>query len=156
MVVPRFVQQALAGQPLTVYGNGQQSRCFGHVQDAVAAIIGLSECPEAVGKVFNIGSEEEISILDLARRVIEIVDRLNPNGHARLDGNRILFIPYDEAYNSGFEDLRRRVPDISKIRRHIDWNPTRRLEEILSDVVFHHIPSNPTIFRTEPLAESAL
>jgi UDP-glucose 4-epimerase len=140
MVVPRFVQQALAGQALTVYGNGRQSRCFCHVQDVVAAIIGLSECPAALGKVFNIGSEEEISILDLARKVVEIVDTLQPNEPSFQTGeDRISFIPYEEAYNSGFEDLRRRVPDISKIRSYTGWRPTWTLEKILSDVVSYYI-----------------
>jgi UDP-glucose 4-epimerase len=157
MVVPRFVDQALSGQHLTVYGDGQQSRCFCHVKDAVAAIIGLSECPEAVGKVFNVGSEEEISIVDLARRVIDVVDMLTPNGSGHRTGRSgISFIPYDQAYDSGFEDLRRRVPDTAKIRQYIGWTPTGTLDQILTDVVSYHIRSNSSMPRTEALPESAL
>jgi UDP-glucose 4-epimerase len=145
MVIPRFVQQALAGQALTVYGDGRQTRCFCHVQDVVAAIIGLSEFPAAVGKVFNVGSEEEISILDLARKVVEIVDTLQPNPPSSQTGEkRISFIPYAEAYDSGFEDLRRRVPDISKIRSYTGWGPTWMLEKILSDIVSYYIGATST------------
>lgn len=144
MVVPRFVQQALQGEPLTVYGDGQQTRCFCDVEDAVRAIIGLAECPEAAGQVFNIGSTEEIAILELARKVLQIVDSLQDNalnpqhssaqqvGHG---GHRIIFVPYDQAYEVGFEDMRRRVPDISKIKALIGWEPKIPLEETLLKIV---------------------
>ena len=157
MVVPRFVQQALRGEPLTVYGDGQQTRCFCDVEDAVRAIIGLAECPEAVGQVFNIGSTEEVTILELARKVLDTVDRLQVQG-SRLEGprlqvdlppsnlepvtasnlqsaTRIVFVPYDQAYEAGFEDMRRRVPDISKIRQYIGWEPKVPLEETLRRMV---------------------
>jgi UDP-glucose 4-epimerase len=155
MVVPRFVQQALAGQPLTVYGDGQQSRCFCHVEDAIRAIIGLSQCSAAVGKVFNIGSEEEISILDLAKRVVAVVDAFTSDRFAlSKKTSAISFVPYDVAYDSGFEDLRRRIPDTGKIRRYIGWQPSRNLDEILTDVVSFYIRKTNGL-ETEPLSVSA-
>jgi len=155
MVVPRFVQQALAGQPLTVYGDGQQSRCFCHVEDAIRAIIGLSQCSAAVGKVFNIGSEEEIAILDLAKRVVAVVDAFTSDRFAlSKNTNRISFVPYDLAYDSGFEDLRRRIPDTGKIRRYIGWQPSRNLDEILTDVVSFYVRKTNGL-ETEPLSASA-
>jgi UDP-glucose 4-epimerase len=126
MVVPRFVRQALGREPLTVYGDGKQSRCFVHVRDAVEALISLIDCPEALGEVFNIGSTEEVTISDLAHRVLQAVD----SGDAR-----IVFVPYEEAYATGFEDMYRRVPDISKIGRYTGWKPTHSLTEIVRDVV---------------------
>ena len=130
MVIPRFVQQALRGEPLTVYGDGTQSRCFLHVQDAIAALIALAESPEAIGEVFNIGSRQEISILDLACKVIARVggENLDPKG-------QIQFIPYGQAYAPGFEDMQRRVPDLTKIRQYVGWKPTRSLDEILQDAI---------------------
>jgi UDP-glucose 4-epimerase len=149
MVVPRFVQQALQGEPLTIYGDGQQSRCFLHVADAVAAILALSECPEAVGNVFNIGSSEEITVLDLARRVLNLVDTwyLNhpsPFGaglwnevgrDTQRDEARLVFIPYKEAYATGFEDMRRRVPSTAKIQTYTGWQPRKSLNQTLQDVI---------------------
>lgn len=132
MVVPRFVRQALAGEPLTVYGDGCQARCFLHVDDAVRAIIALADCPEAVGEVFNVGSTEEVSILDLARRVLALADGASP------DEERIQLVPYEQAYAAGFEDMRRRVPAISKIHRYIGWEPDRSLDEILQDVIRYY------------------
>jgi len=126
MVVPRFVQQALKGENLTVYGDGRQSRCFLHVLDAVAALIALAECPAAVGGVFNVGSTEEISILDMARRVLELTGG---------DSNRIIFVSYDQAYAAGFEDMFQRVPDIEKVRKYTGWEPRCSLEAILQDVI---------------------
>ena len=125
MVVPTFVKQALAGQPLTVYGDGLQSRCFTHVSDVVRALIALMDTPTTYGQVFNIGNVEEISILKLAQMVIERT------------GSRssIVFVPYAEAYEPGFEDMPRRVPDIQKIGRQIDWQPTIGLAQILDDVI---------------------
>jgi UDP-glucose 4-epimerase len=133
MVIPRFVQQALAGQPITVYGDGLQSRCFLHVQDAVQAIISLAETPPAVGGVFNVGSTEEHTIVDLARQVLRAVD-----GAERLpaaDDPRLVFVPYEQAYAEGFDDMRRRLPDISRIRQATGWAPRHSLAEILRDVI---------------------
>jgi UDP-glucose 4-epimerase len=125
MVVPRFIRQALRGEPLTVYGDGRQSRCFADVADVVWAIEKLAEHPHAVGQVFNIGSLEEISIHKLAKRVIELVG-------TDLD---ILFIPYDEAYAPGFEDMRRRVPSIEKIHELIGYEPKFTLKDTLKRMI---------------------
>lgn len=138
MVIPRFVGRALAGEALAVYGDGQQSRCFCDVQDAVRAIIGLSESDEAVGEIFNIGTNNEISIYDLARRVIAHVEERNgsrENSGGRKDSARIVFVPYSEAYGEGFEDMRRRVPDLGKIERVIGWKPELGLDETLERVI---------------------
>lgn len=124
MVVPTFVRQALAGAPITVYGDGKQSRCFTHVTDVVRALIGLMERPEAYGNVFNIGSSSEISMHDLAKQVREITK----------SKSEIVFIPYEKAYEEGFEDMPRRVPDTSKIKNLIGWEPTIDLPKILKDV----------------------
>jgi UDP-glucose 4-epimerase len=134
MVIPRFVQQALQGEPLTVYGDGQQSRCFLHVSDAVRAILALEACPEAVGNVFNIGSTENMTIYDLAQHVLAAVDATRG---APATGNdaRILLVPYEEAYTAGFEDMRQRVPNIDKIRQYTGWEPHLTLEHILRDVI---------------------
>ena len=128
MVAPGFVQQALAGEPLTVYGDGKQSRCFCDVADAVRALIALAESPAAEGELFNIGSTEEITILGLAKRVIE------------LSGSRseISFISYDEAYSPGFEDMRRRVPDISKVSKTIGWAPQLSLDDSLERLIDYY------------------
>jgi UDP-glucose 4-epimerase len=129
MVVPKFVQQALAERPLTVYGDGTQTRCFCHVDDVVRALVDLMLLGDlAYGEVFNIGSQEEISILSLADRVKEITG----------SESVIQVIPYDQAYEAGFEDMPRRYPDIEKIRRAVAWEPTRSLDEILGDVVSFH------------------
>ena len=125
MVVPRFVSQGLAGEPLTVYGDGTQSRCFAHVADVVGALIQLLESPAARGGVYNVGNDEEITILGLARRV------------AALTGGRseIRMVPYSEAYTAGFEDMIRRVPDLAKVQRLIGYRPTRNLDQILADLL---------------------
>jgi UDP-glucose 4-epimerase len=125
MVIPRFVRQALAGEPLTVYGDGTQTRCFCHVLDVVSALVGLLDQPKAVGNVFNVGSQQEISISDLARRV---VSRTKSNSELSL-------IPYDQAYESGFEDMLRRVPDTTRVRHLIGWKPTRGLDGILDEMI---------------------
>ena len=127
MVVPNFVRQALAGHDITVYGDGKQSRCFTHVADVVRALITLMDTPEAYGQVFNIGNNSEISILDLARQVREITQ----------SQSEIVFVPYEKAYEQGFEDMVRRVPDTSKINRLIGWQPTIGLPQILTDVIDH-------------------
>jgi UDP-glucose 4-epimerase len=125
MVIPTFVKQALAGRPITVYGDGTQSRCFGYVGDVVGALIGLMENEAAVGQVFNIGSNEEITILELAQRVKELTS----------SSSDIVFVPYDEAYEEGFEDMPRRVPDISKVSELVGFRPKMRLDGILKSVI---------------------
>ncbi|HPV06441.1 MAG TPA: GDP-mannose 4,6-dehydratase [Aggregatilineales bacterium] len=125
MVIPRFVQWALRNEPIQIYGDGQQTRCFANVSDVVEAIDRLSECEAAVGDVFNIGSQEEVTIRELAERVRE---RTNSQ-------SEIVTIPYNEAYEEGFEDMRRRVPDISKVQRLIGWKPRKTLNETLDEVI---------------------
>jgi UDP-glucose 4-epimerase len=133
MVIPRFVGQALKGEKLTVYGDGEQSRCFMHVHDAVRAIIALADTPDAVGQVFNIGATEEISIAGLAQRVIETATKAQG---AEIDSTeRLELIPYEQAYAKGFEDMRRRVPDTAKITRVTGWKPRLNLTNILDDVI---------------------
>jgi len=130
MVVPTFVRQALAGEPITVYGSGMQRRCFLHVSDAVEAILGLTGPgrDEAEGKVFNIGHESEITMRALAELVKE---RTGSDSEVRL-------IPYEEAYGEGFEDMERRQPDTTKIRSLLDWEPTRDINAIIDEVVDYH------------------
>jgi len=125
MVVPTFAGQAVAGEPITVYGSGEQSRCFGHVRDAVEAVLRLIETPTAVGQVFNVGSDEEVTIRQLAEAVRAAAGSASP----------IVHVPYSEAYAEGFEDLQRRVPDVSKLERVIGFRPRTPLGEILADVV---------------------
>ena len=125
MVIPRFIKQALSGGPITVYDDGGQSRCFTHVSDVVDALVKLAREPSAVGQVFNVGSTEEITIRDLAERVRQ---------HAG-PSVEIKHIPYSEAYEEGFEDMRRRVPDISKVSALIDYRPTRGIDSILDELV---------------------
>lgn len=125
MVVPRFVRQALQNKPLQVYGDGEQSRCFCHVADTVHALVSLLDNPEkSTGEIFNIGSTEESSINTLAERIIEQTGSTSTIQH----------IPYSEAYAPGFEDMRRRVPDITKIEDAIGWRPTLDLKRIIDDV----------------------
>ena len=125
MVIPNFVRQALAGSPITVYGDGKQSRCFTHVSDVVRALISLMEKPEAYGQVYNIGNNQEISIVDLAKQVRE----------AAGSKSEIEFVPYEKAYEEGFEDMVRRVPDTAKIHNLTGWTPSIPLPQILGDVV---------------------
>jgi UDP-glucose 4-epimerase len=125
MVIPTFVKQALAGQPLTVYGDGKQSRCFTHVQDVVRALIGLMETDKAYGQVFNVGSTNEISIGDLAKQVRELCG----------SRSEIVQIPYSKAYEEGFEDMPRRIPDLTKINATIGWKATIPLTDILQHVI---------------------
>jgi UDP-glucose 4-epimerase len=125
MVVPRLVRQALAGASLTVHGDGQQSRCFCHVIDVVAALLLLVDSPGAVGQAFNVGSTEEVSILALAERIRNATGVDAP----------IALVPYEEAYERGFEDMRRRVPDTSKLRGLTGWRPSRTLTDILEEVI---------------------
>ncbi len=125
MVIPRFVAQALRNDPITVYGDGSQTRNFTYVEDVVRGVIGLIDEPRAVGEIFNIGGDGEISINDLAERVKSITGSASPVQH----------IPYDEAYQEGFEDMERRVPDISKIANLIGYKNTYSLDSILTKVV---------------------
>lgn len=125
MVIPNFVRQALRGEEITVYGDGSQSRCFTHVSDVVGALMKLIEHPQAVGDVYNIGSTQEVSILQLAERIKYLADSDSP----------ISFLPYEKAYEEGFEDMLRRVPDITKIHSLIGYQPTFNLDEILMSVV---------------------
>jgi len=128
MVIPTFVKQALAGRPITVYGDGNQTRCFGFVGDVVGALVGLMGREEAVGEVYNIGSDEEVSIMELARRVKELTG----------SSSEIVTVPYDEAYEEGFEDMPRRVPDTSKVRALVGFRPTIKLDDILRSVVEYY------------------
>lgn len=124
MVLPRFVEAARQGHPLTVYGDGSQTRCFCHVSDVVGAIVQLMACPEAAGQVFNLGGTEEISIHHLARRVIELTG----------SKSQIQHIPYEQAYGQTFDDLPRRVPDLNRIRQTIGFAPRYTLDEIILSV----------------------
>lgn len=128
MVIPTFVKQALLGIPITVYGDGKQSRCFAYVKDVVRGIIELSNHPDAIGQVFNVGSTEEIAIEDLAKLVKEIAS----------SDSEIVYIPYDDAYEEGFEDMRKRVPDISKIQKLTGYKPTVNVEGIIKSVIEYY------------------
>ncbi|MFN2499001.1 MAG: GDP-mannose 4,6-dehydratase [Pyrinomonadaceae bacterium] len=128
MVIPTFVRQALASRPITVYGDGKQTRCFGYVGDVVGALIKLMDHADSVGQVYNIGSTEEISIVKLAEKVKELTN----------SASEIVFVPYDEAYEEGFEDMPRRVPDTSKIKQLLDFQPKMKLEGILQSVIDYH------------------
>ncbi len=125
MVLPRFVRQALAGEPITIYGDGEQSRCFGDVADVIDAVVKLAYQPAAIGQVFNIGSTEEVTIRELAERVIA----------ATGSQSKIVYVPYEEAYAPGFEDMRRRVPDLSKIHELIGYEPRNSLDDTLRRVI---------------------
>ena len=125
MVVPTFIRQALAGEDLTVFGDGEQQRCFCHVADVVEALLRLLDEDRAVGDVFNVGAPHELSMNALAERVIAMAG----------SSSRIVHIPYDEAYEEGFEDMERRVPDISKITALTGWTPVRDLDTILGDMI---------------------
>jgi UDP-glucose 4-epimerase len=127
MVIPNFVRQALTGAPITVYGDGQQSRSFGYVGDVVDGLMKLALEPRAVGEVFNIGNSEEVSMWDLATRVKSLTS----------SASQIVLVPYDEAYEAGFEDMPRRVPDLTKIRDLVGYAPRVELDEILRRVVEH-------------------
>jgi UDP-glucose 4-epimerase len=128
MVIPTFVKQALSGRPLTVYGDGNQTRCFGYVKDVVGALVALMDKEESVGEVFNIGSNEEVSIMQLAERV------------KKLTGSKseIVTVPYDEAYEEGFEDMPRRVPDTSKVAALTGFKPSVMLDDILLSVIEYY------------------
>jgi UDP-glucose 4-epimerase len=127
MVVPRFMDQALAGGPLIVYDDGRQVRCFAHVKDIVGGIVDLMNCPAAAGQVFNLGSDEAVTIRELAERVAALVDPRPAIEH----------MPYAQAYAPGFEDIRARVPDLTRLRGIIDYRPRYRLDDILQEIRGH-------------------
>ena len=124
MVLPRFVNAALKNEPLQVYGSGEQIRCFCHVDDAVRALILIMDSDEAVGQVFNVGNSQQISIMELAKKVIELTGSTSS----------IEKIAYEKAYPEGFEDMQRRVPDISKIKQVLGWTPEINLDQIITDI----------------------
>ncbi len=137
MVVPRFVKSALEGKPITVHGDGDQARCFGHVLDVIEGLVKTLETPECFGQVINFGNDEEVSIKRLAEMAIEITG----------SNSDIRYISYDEAYGEGFEDMRRRVPSLEKAKRLVGYQPTRTLADIINDVADE--------FRKELKVESA-
>ncbi len=124
MVVPRFVERALAGEPLEVFGDGTQTRCFCHVRDTIRALEGLMAAGGS-GEIYNVGSTERIQIIELARRVLELTD----------SSSELVYVPFDRAYGAGIEDMLHRIPSIEKIRAAIGWEPTLPLERVLADVV---------------------
>lgn len=137
MVIPTFIRQALTGEPITVHGDGRQTRCFSFVTDVVAALVALMDHPDSPGQVFNIGSNEEISIAELAEIIKVKTD----------SESDILVVPYSEAYRSGFEDMQRRVPDVSKLEKHVGFRPMSSLEQILDGVIAsirEDLQHNPT------------
>jgi UDP-glucose 4-epimerase len=142
MVIPTFVQQALSGHPITVFGDGTQSRCFTHVADVVGALVKLVDHPASVGQVFNIGSTEEVTIGELAEQV------------KVMTGSRseVVLVPYGEAYEEGFEDMSRRVPDVTKVGSLIGYRPTRTLEQILEDVIAYYRGEPPANGKPRPAA----
>jgi UDP-glucose 4-epimerase len=125
MVIPRLCRQAIMGQPLSVYGDGRQTRCFCNVKDTVRAVVTLAVEPRAVGEIYNVGSSDEITIFELAQRILA-----RSGSHSE-----IKLIPYDQAYEAGFEDMRRRVPDTTKIQTLIGWKPTISLDQTLDEVI---------------------
>lgn len=147
MVIPNFVQQALTGQDITVYGDGTQTRCFTHVADVTEALIAVAEHPEAVGEVYNIGGDHEISMLELAEKIKHLTE----------SASNIVFVPYDQAYEAGFEDMMRRVPDIAKIRALIGYSPKVKLDAMLASIIEYHrvkmvgelgIPASSLVFQS--------
>ncbi len=138
MVVPRFVHSALRDEPIQVHGDGNQSRCFGHVSDVVGGLAKLLDTPQCFGQVINLGNDEEVSILDLAKRSIELTN----------SSSEIEFISYDEAYGEGFEDMQRRVPSLEKARNLIGYKPTRSLADIINDVADEYRKTTDTQTQT--------
>jgi UDP-glucose 4-epimerase len=125
MVLPRFVDQALAGRPLTVHGDGHQVRCFAHVHDVVDGVLKLMACPDAPGRAFNLGNDVAVTIRELAELVIRLV---NPD-------LAIEYVPYEQAFRPGFEDIRFRVPDLARVREAIGYRPRYNLEDIVREVI---------------------
>ena len=143
MVVPRFVRQALLQEPVTVFGDGTQSRCFGHVSDVIDGFLAVAADDSTAGEIFNLGNTEEISITDLAQRIIELTG----------SSSEIRYVPYTEAYGPGFEDMYRRIPDISKAQRWLHFEPKYSLDDILQDVVGfvrHQINTKRAVFVGAP------
>src|SRR5499433_1471021 len=147
MVIPNFVQQALTGQDIIVYGDGTQTRCFTHVSDVIEALIAIAEHPQAVGEVYNIGSDHEISMLELAERIKGLTG----------SASNIVYVPYDQAYEAGFEDMMRRVPDVTKIRQLIGYKPKVDLDGLLTSIIDFHrvkmlgelgIPASSLVFQS--------
>lgn len=128
MVIPTFVKQALLGQPITIFGDGQQSRCFCHVHDVVSVLVRLSNMPEVVAQILNVGADEEITMNELASLVKQLTGSPSP----------IIHIPYEQAYETGFEDMRRRVPEISRIRKLLNYQPAFGIRDILKDTIEYH------------------
>ena len=131
-VIPRLANQAVAGDALTVYGEGRQTRCFCHVHDVVDALVRLADSSDAAGEAYNVGGLEEISMHDLARRVLDLAGPFSTDAGA---DSRVQLIPYDTAYGPGFEDMQRRVPDLTKIKALTGWEPTTTLDEILAEAL---------------------
>jgi UDP-glucose 4-epimerase len=124
MVVPRFIESALADKPITIYGDGNQTRCFAHVYDVIEAVIAVAFAENTIGKVINIGNDFEISIVGLANKIISETN----------SDSKIVYVPYLEAYGDGFEDMERRVPNISLIKQLVGWEPKRNLSTIITDI----------------------
>jgi UDP-glucose 4-epimerase len=129
MVVPRFVAAALKNEPISVYGSGEQIRCFCHVDDAVDALLIVMASEKAIGQVFNVGNNQQISIEGLAQKIIEITG----------SKSKIIKVPYSQAYPEGFEDMQRRVPDISKIKNVLGWSPQKGLDQVIKDIVAFYL-----------------
>jgi len=127
MVIPRLIQRALSGQPMEVYGDGEQTRCFSYVGDVVRGVLLLADNPDSYGEVFNIGTDQEVSVNELARRIRALAGSSSPITH----------IPYEEIYGTSFEDMRRRVPDLTKITRFVGYRPVVRLDDLLSMTIAH-------------------
>ena len=127
MVIPRFVSAAVAGRPIEIYGDGSQTRCFCHVQDTIRALAALMDARETSGEIFNVGSTEQVTIEELARRVVALTGSRSETVH----------VPYDEVYGQGIDDMLHRQPSIEKVESRIGWGPTRSLDEILADVLDH-------------------
>src|SRR4051812_32043146 len=137
MVLPSFVKQALANEPITVYGTGKQSRCFGHVTDVVEGLVNCVESTKTPGEIYNLGNNEEVSIEQLAKKVIELTG----------SKSQIVFVPYDQAYGPGFEDMERRVPNIAKAREAFGYQPKHSLADIIHSVVNHHREAKSAVQR---------
>jgi UDP-glucose 4-epimerase len=133
MVVPRFIKSALEDEPISIYGDGSQTRCFAHVMDVVDAVMLVAFSPETVGKTINIGNNQEISMFDLAQKIISITN----------SKSKIVYLPYEEVYGRDFEDMARRVPNLDLIRSLVGWQPTRNLDTIILDIV-QDLRSNST------------
>jgi UDP-glucose 4-epimerase len=128
MVLPRFIKQALTGEPITVYGDGKQSRCFTHINDVTAALLQMTNRDDLIGEIINVGNDYEITIEALAKKV-----KLMANSHSEIE-----YLPYEYAYEDGFEDMRRRIPNLSKIKRLIAYEPAHSIEEIIADTLEYY------------------